>query len=106
MSEFGLNVPLNSVSFGVCGIAICRELMKRSIEPCLFPIAGQIDLSAQKPCENLNAWIQRCYHKSFSKHSRNHTAFRLWHLNNSLESVSKEQVLLSFWELDSPTESE
>ncbi len=40
------------------------------------------------------------------QHDRNNKSFKLWHINGSLESVSKEQVLLSFYELDNPTDSE
>lgn len=41
-----------------------------------------------------------------SSHNKNNPIFKLWHLQGSLESFSKEQVLLSFFEVDSPTSTE
>ena len=44
--------------------------------------------------------------QGLKKHSRNTPTFKLWHINGSLESYSNNQVLLSFYELDQPTQEE
>ncbi len=43
---------------------------------------------------------------SIIEHNKNNPIFKLWHLNGSLESFSKNQVLLTFYEVDSPTKAE
>jgi hypothetical protein len=105
MNNFALNVPINSVSYGQSSIAILREIYNRDLSPCIFPIGG-VDLSAQKPDQNFELWLQSCINKSYKKHKRDSTVFKLWHLNQSLDSVSKKQGLYFFHETDSPTDEE
>lgn len=105
-NKFTLNVPLNSVSYGTSSIAICRELYKRGISPCIFPIGGQVDLSAQKDDPDFNMWLQSNINKSQKLHKRDDWSFKLWHLNSALDSYSKKQALYFFHETDSVTEEE
>ncbi len=71
----------------------------------LFPIGG-VDLSTQKEDQNFFSWIQNSINSSVREHSKNIPVFKLWHLTGSLESYSNKQVLLSFYEVDSPTSTE
>lgn len=103
--KFTLNLPLNSVSFGQVSCAIVREIYRRGLSPCLFPI-GNTDISAQKVDNDYNLWLQSCINKSVKMHDRNDTAIRLWHLSNLMESVSKEQVAITFLETDSVSDHE
>lgn len=75
------------------------------MDVCLFPI-GEIDISTQQVDQDFVNWIQNSANSAIKKHNRKNPIFKLWHLNGSLESFSEKQVLLSFYELDSPTESE
>ena len=104
--EFALHLPVNAVSFGQVSVGILREIYKRKLEPCLFLIGSQADLSVYNTDTNFNKWIQTCADKSIKYHSRSNPVFKLWHLNGSLESYSNKQVLLTFYELDSPTSEE
>jgi hypothetical protein len=104
-----VNLPLNSVSFGQISSSFLREVFKinSTKELILFPIGNNIDFSSQSSVDdNFLNWIKSGALNSLSKHNRNNQIFKLWHLNGSLESLSKEQILLSFYELDSPTEQE
>src|SRR4051812_14082003 len=103
--EFALNLPLNAVSFGQVSMAILREIYSRGLSPCIFPIY-QPDLSAFKLDNDFVEWINNGVNKSYASHSRKVPTFRLWHLDGSLESVSEKQVLMTFYELDSPTVQE
>ena len=105
MNNFALNLALNSVSFGQCSIALLKEIYKKNHQPPLFLI-GQPDLTTQKPTQEFVNWLNGNIAKNVRTHSRNNPVFKLWHLNGSLESLSKKQVLLSFYELDSPTQEE
>lgn len=100
------NLPINSVSYGSSSIAILREIYKRGMSPCIFPIGGQVDLSAQKDDPDFNLWLQSCINKASKYHKRDDWCLKLWHLNSSLESYSKNQALYFFHETDSTTEEE
>ena len=104
--DFAGNVPLNSVSFGQVSMAWLREIQTRSLEPSIFPIGGQVDLSSQEIDKPLQEWLQNCINKSLSGHDRKIPTIKLWHLNGSLESFSEKQVLFSFYEVDEPTPQE
>lgn len=105
MNKFALNIPLNSVSFGQVSIAICREIYRRGLAPCIFPI-GNVDLSAQKPDADFQLWLQSCVNKSHKTHNRNDTSVKLWHLSDLLASYSKEQIGITFLETDQVTDHE
>jgi hypothetical protein len=105
--SLALNLPINSVSFGQVSTSFLRNLYERKLEPTIFPIGQNIDLSSQSNAdETFFKWINSTIGKSLSIHDRNNKIFKLWHINGSLESLSKEQVLFSFYELDSPTKEE
>lgn len=107
MRDFSLHLPINSVSFGQVSVALLREFHARGLEPSLFLISNQNDLSAQENVsEDFQKWLTSCVNKSYSQHSRLNPVFKLWHLNGSLESFSEKQVLFSFHELDRVTDTE
>jgi glycosyltransferase involved in cell wall biosynthesis len=107
MDNLTLEVPINGLSFGNCSINILKQLFKLGINPKISLIGGSADVSS---FDNLNKdfldWMTHCLSSFNSKHSRDNICFKLWHINGSMSSASKEQVLFSFYELDSPTSSE
>jgi hypothetical protein len=103
--KLAFNLPLNSTSLGQVSLSILRELFNRNIDINLFPI-GNIDVGTQKQDQDFISYIQKSINSSYKEYNRNTPIFKLWHLNGSLESFSKKQVLLSFYEVDSPTETE
>lgn len=100
-----LHLPLNSTSLGQVSFSILREIYSRGLEVALFPI-GEIDIGTQNADQDFFEWIKNSVVNSTKSYNRNTPIFKLWHLAGSLESFSKEQVLLSFYELDSPTPCE
>lgn len=104
--EIALHLPVNAVSFGQVSVGILREFYRRKLEPCLFLIGNQSDLSVYNANTDFNKWLEGCVSKSLKDHKRSNPVFKLWHLNGSLESYSDKQILLTFYELDSPTPEE
>lgn len=104
--DYTFNVPINSVSFGSVSIALLRESYRLGHQPNIFPISGQIDLSAQLEDKDFNSWLQSCLNKTHKTHKRSMPSLKLWHLNQSMESVSNKQVTLSFHETDMATAEE
>jgi glycosyltransferase involved in cell wall biosynthesis len=108
MLNFNLEIPVNSLSFGNCAVNILKELFKRKLNPTINLIGGNADFSSFEGSiePKFLEWVKdRCLAFS-SSHKRSNPSFRLWHLNGSLSSASNEQLLFSFYELDSPTSSE
>jgi len=102
---FSLQVPINKLSFGQVSHCILKELYAMGLEPNIFPINE--DLSSYNIDEDFVKWLKSCIAKGPRKHKRDFPTFQLWHLNSSgLNSVGKNQTLLSFYELDSPTPAE
>ena len=66
MSEFALTLPVNQTSFGQVSIGLLKEVFRRSLNPCLFPI-GESNLSTQKPNESFNEWLSFCVKKGMVK---------------------------------------
>lgn len=107
MTDFSLNLPVNSVSFGQVSVALLREFYARGLQPCLFPISDQFDLACQDDIsEDFKNWLTSCVNKRWEHHSRSNPIFKLWHLNGSLESFSEKQILYTFHELDELTNTE
>lgn len=104
-----VNAPINSVSFGQITSSFLRNVYDNKLAEnlILFPVGNNVDLSSQQLSdESFLNWIKDGALNSLSSHNRKNKVFKLWHLNGSLESFSDEQVLLSFYELDSPTKEE
>ena len=103
--EFAAQLPVNGLSFGQVSLSILKEFHKRGLEPCLFPINE--DISSFSFDKDFVDWLKACIKKSPQKHKRDNRCIMLWHLNaTALTNVSNKSVLLSFYELDSPTPSE
>ena len=105
MEKFCLNTPINGVSFGQVSFGIIREMLNRGIEPNLFTI-GQVDLKSQDVDDEFASKLTELLTYSPTKHSRKDPCFKLWHLNGALESPSEKQAILTFYELDEPTDNE
>lgn len=105
IQRLNLVLPLNSLSLGQTSFNILRELYRRKIQCTIFP-KGNVDLSAYRVDPQFGAWIERSINSRFTKLDRKVPTFTCWHINDSQFRVSDKQVLLSFHESDSPTESE
>lgn len=110
MSDIAFSLPINRVSFGQVSSLILRTLYERELAGQqhnihLFPI-GNVDLSAQATDENFQKWVKEKVINGLENYNRDIPIFKLWHLNGSLESASRQQTLLTFYELDEPTKVE
>jgi len=104
--DSGLNIPINSVSFGQISTILLREFYFNKISIPICPIGQNIDLSTQEITQEFIDYLNQNINLFYTKHSRKNNIFKLWHINGSLESLSEKQILLSFYELDNPTDVE
>lgn len=101
--NLNLSAALNNLSFGYVGYQLLREFHLRKFNVSYFPI-GAPDLSAfNKLDPALGHWIQNSLNSSLPKYSRQNPTLKQWHINGSQESVGRNQVLLTFHEVDSIT---
>jgi hypothetical protein len=105
VSKLAFNLPLNSTSLGQVSFSILRELFLKKESIHLFPIGG-VDISSQESSQDFFNWIQEAIILANKEHKKSNPIFKLWHINGSLESFSNDQVLLSFYEVDTPTPTE
>lgn len=106
MAKLSFNLPLNPTSLGQVSFSVLRELYERKLSINLFPIGGNVDFNTQKNDPDFFSWIQSSISSAYKEHSKENPIFKLWHFIGSLESFSNKQVLLSFYEVDSPTATE
>ena len=103
--EFSAHLPVNGLSFGQVSLSILKEFYERGLEPSLFPINE--DISSYSFDKEFVEWLKGCIKKAPLKHNRENPSLMLWHLNaTALTTVSCKPLLLSFYELDSPTPAE
>jgi len=105
--DVNLNLALNNLSFGQISFALVKYFYEKKYNTKIIPIANNVDISSQS---NVNKdfadWLRVSISSSLEEIRRDDTIFKLWHLNGSLESFCNKQVLLSFYELDTPTKTE
>jgi len=103
--DFALHLPVNNLSFGQVSHCILREIYKKELEPSLFPINE--DVSSFSIDKDFLKWLKSCIAKGPRSHKRSNPAFHLWHLNGTgMATLSRKELLLSFYETDSPTPAE
>lgn len=111
MNNLAFELPLNNLSFGQVSNLILRTIYEQEkcdgqkYEISLFPI-GQVDLGSQINDNNFNEWVKSKIKYGIEKHSIDTPIFKLWHLSGGTQRYSSHQTLLSFYELDEPTEAE
>ena len=103
--DFAIECPINTVSLGQVSMCILKEFYKKELRPNIFPISN-VDLSSCTEDKDFDKWLNECINSAESRHNRDMPCLKLWHLTGSLSSYSKEQTLFTFYELDSPTETE
>lgn len=104
IQRLNVQAQCSVLSLGQVGFNLLRELYKRKVQVCLFP--RQIDLSPFKVDPAFGQWLERSINTRFTKLDRKVPTLNCWHINGSETRLSDKQVLLSFHETDSPTESE
>jgi len=104
---FSLQVPINSTSLGQVSTNLLYEIYKKGLEPNIFVI-GQPDLSSFNGLlpNEFSQWLQSCTQGALSKFKRSEPSLRLWHINDSQDSVSNNPFLYFFHELDNITPTE
>ena len=106
MQDITFNCPLNGVSFGQVSIGLLREAYRREMNVLIGCIGGQPDLKSQDISNEFANWLNKASLDFIKKHNHDRPTFKLWHINGAMDKVSNNQALMSFYELDDPTDAE
>lgn len=104
-----LQLPINNLSFGNISFGILNELYSRKFNDFVLFDIGQPDLTAfdkRRTDEDFIGWVNDKRRDSLKRFSKKDPGFKLWHISSSESSISKEQNLFTFHELDEITEVE
>jgi len=104
--KLSLEIPINGLSFGQASVNILRELYKRDLQPNIFPVGGNGELSAFEQNQDFKKWIEECIAKAPGEHRRLTPTLKLWHLNGALTGYSDKRALMTFHETDMITDFE
>jgi len=104
--SIALNLPVNGVSFGQVSLGLLREFYKRETPIKLQPLKSQFDLSTEDLTPEFEEWLANATRDFELTHSRKNNIFKLWHLAEGISALSEKQILYSFYELDTPTQTE
>jgi len=102
-----VDCPVNNLSFGNVSYNILRELYRRGEDVSLFLLGDRIDASAfDKIDPDFKVWIEQSYQNRYNTYDSDLAAFKLWHLNGSIDKKTNNQFLYTFYECSQPTTAE
>lgn len=106
MDKLVFKCPINNVSFGNVSVNLLREMFKRDISVSLFPV-GKPDVAVYDKLEkDFKNWLQSSIDNRYKLLEKNLPTLQLWHINGSENRITSKSHLITFYELDEPTESE
>lgn len=106
MDSLIFKCPVNPVSFGNVSLNLLREMFKRDMVIAHFPI-GNVDASVYDKLPNdLKEWLQNSINNRFKLLKKDLPTLQLWHINGSESRITPKHHLITFYELDKPTDTE
>lgn len=106
MENLIFKCPVNQVSFGNVSLNLLREMFNRDMVIAHFPI-GNVDGSVyDKIPKEFKEWLESSINNRFKLIKKDIPTLQLWHINGSENRITKDHHLITFYELDSPTETE
>lgn len=107
MKKIIFNGPINSLSLGNVSYNFLRQLFYKQVPTIIFPTNNQASFDAfDKIDTDFLEWIKSCAQDRLKAYCSSTPSLRNWHINGSEQKVSNDQYLYTFYEVDSPTESE
>jgi hypothetical protein len=105
--QFSFQAPLNNLSLGQVSFNLLYEFYKKGLTPAIFKASDHpVDHSAYDYEEDFLRWVQVNLQQAATFHSREVPTLRVWHINDSWRNYSDRQILLTFHETDTLTETE
>lgn len=106
MSKLIFHAPINSLSLGNVAVNLLKEMHKRNVDLTFFPVGTNVDFKAYKLTKEFGEWFTGCVQSRLKTIKKDTPSLRLWHINGSELKYSDRQYLMTFYELNSPTQEE
>jgi hypothetical protein len=106
MTKLIFNAPINSLSLGNVAVNLLREMHKREIDLTFFPVGTNLEFKAYKLKKDFVDWFTKAAQNRLKTCKKDTPSLRLWHLTGSETKYSDRQYLMTFYELNKPTEEE
>jgi hypothetical protein len=107
MEKIILKAPFNSLSLGNVSYNIARELYKKGISTSIFPKGNNFEFDAfDKLDEDFKKWLESSTNNRFLTIEKDTPCLSIWHINDSQDSIGRKSYLYTFYELNSPTDTE
>jgi hypothetical protein len=106
MSKLIFNAPINSLSLGNVGVNLLREMYKRQLDVTFFPVGNNLEFKAYTLPKGFQEWFSGAVMNRLKTVKKDIPSLRLWHINGSETKYSDRQYLMTFYELNSPTQEE
>ena len=113
MQQLIFDLPINGVSFGQVSVNLLKEAFVRDTDCIVSAREDKLDLHTQgfsqdnEDDRKFLEWLKGKCGQITDGFDRTSNTFKLWHLNKeSLYSLTDNQFLMSFYELDNPTKFE
>jgi hypothetical protein len=107
MNKLIFDAPLNSLSLGNVSYNFLRELWRKDVSLAAFPVGQQINLEAYDKINPIfKNWLFQSVNYRHTSFSKDVPSLKIWHINGAEYSISKDQYLYTFYEVDSPTPQE
>lgn len=95
---------LNSLSFGNVSYNILRELYRKEYQVAFFPFGTSLNFESFDSIDpDFQKWIVSMSQNRFHLAKKDIPTLSQWHLSGSENTISKNNTLLTFYELDKPT---
>ena len=102
-----VNAPINNLSFGNVTYNILRELYKKEIDLCFFPIGDKTQMQAfDKVKKDFVRYLQKNTNERYDKMQKDMPTLKLWHIHGSETRITKNQGLFTFHETSELTKIE
>ena len=106
MTKLVFTAPINSLSLGNVSVNLLREMYKRNIDLTFFPVGSNLEFKAYKLDRGFSEWFTKSVQGRLKTVRRDTPSLKLWHINQSEQKVTDKQYLMTFYELNSPTQEE
>ena len=100
------NAPVNSLSMGNVSVNLLKQMYKKNIDLTFFPTSNNVDLKAYRLDKGFMEWLSNSITNRLKTVKKDTPTLRLWHINGSETKYSDRQFLLTFYELNNPTQEE
>lgn len=107
MNKLLFDGPINSLSLGNTSFNFLREIWKKNVDTCFFPVGDNADFNSfDKVDPAFLEWVKQSGFKRLTSFNKDIPTLKNWHINGSERRISKDQYLYTYHETSRATPEE